>query len=131
MLSLNLMNVTLLSVSLVLSLEHGHSTIRLPGTTWSVSSWPWLIFHGFLCLVAHVHQFTNISLPHSLSMFRIEVILQNVEVDHLSPIVVVVLFIEGDQFISFLPRNFHFLRNFFLFLRLGWVGDTFHYVMII
>ena len=40
------------------------------------------------------------------------------EVDHLSPIVVIVLFNEVDQLIkvlsSFLSRDFHFLRNFFL-----------------
>ena len=72
----------LLSLSLlVLTLEHGHRTIRLRRTTWSVGSWPWVIFHGFLCLVVHVpHQVPNISLPHSLSMFCVGIILQNVEV---------------------------------------------------
>ena len=45
------------------------------------------------------HQVLNISLPHSLFMFGVEIILQTVEVDHLSPIVAVVLFIVLSSFL--------------------------------
>ena len=128
MLSLNLMNVTfIVTHSLPSPTSMGIELTEVWVAGCGLSS---MDFSAWLLMLLIK---SRISDCLSLPTFLVEIVLQNVEVDHLIPIVVV-LFKEVDRFIkvlsSSLPRNLHFLRNFFLFfpliLKHGWISDTYH-----